>query len=75
MIRILSWHFLITILLVVTSTSAISQNKFHRVGVLILHGSDRPHLKGLRDGLKEAGYIEGKDLFLEMPVRKTLFRA
>jgi putative tryptophan/tyrosine transport system substrate-binding protein len=71
MIRVLSCHFLITILLVATSTPAISQNKFHRVGVLILHASDRPHLKGLRDGLKEAGYIEGRDLFLEMPIKKT----
>ena len=64
-------HFLITILLVVNSAPAISQTRAYRVGVLTLGGQDRPHLKGLRDGLKEAGYIEGKTLLLEMPLTKT----
>jgi putative tryptophan/tyrosine transport system substrate-binding protein len=71
MIRILSCHFLITLLLVINSVPAISQTRAYRVGVLILGRQDRPHLTGLRDGLKEAGYIEGKNLSLEMPIRKT----
>lgn len=70
-ISLFSWYLLITILLVATTAPAIAQNRIYRVGVLVLGKQDRPHLNGLRDGLKEAGYIEGKNLFLEMPVRKT----
>jgi putative ABC transport system substrate-binding protein len=40
--------------------------KVYRIGVLTLHTQDRPHLQGLRDGLKKAGYIEGKNLVLKM---------
>lgn len=71
MIRILSLRFLIIILLIANSAPAISQTRVYRLGVLILGRQDRPHLKGLRDGLKEAGYIEGKTLLLEMPSTKT----
>jgi putative tryptophan/tyrosine transport system substrate-binding protein len=42
------------------------QQKVFRIGVLTLHTQDRPHLQGLRDGLKNAGYIEGKNLVLNM---------
>jgi len=40
--------------------------KVYHIGVLTLHTEDRPHLRGLRDGLKQAGYIEGKNLVLKM---------
>jgi putative tryptophan/tyrosine transport system substrate-binding protein len=40
--------------------------RVYRIGVLTLHTHDRPHLQGLRDGLKKAGYIEGKNLLLNM---------
>src|SRR5215475_11562032 len=71
MIRIISWSFLVVILLVVNSTPAVSQIRVYRLGVLTLSPPDSPHLKGLSDGLREAGYIEGKTLFLEMPLTKT----
>jgi putative tryptophan/tyrosine transport system substrate-binding protein len=71
MIRIISWHFLITILLVANAAPAISQTKVYHVGVLILSPLESPHLKGLRDGLREAGYIEGKNLLLEIPLKKN----
>ena len=29
-------------------------------------------MKGLRDGLKEAGYIEGKNLILDAPAMETI---
>jgi putative tryptophan/tyrosine transport system substrate-binding protein len=47
------------------------QPKVYRIGVLTLHTQDRPHLQGLRDGLKEAGYIEGKNLVLNMMQAKN----
>ena len=42
------------------------RSKVHRVGVLMLIKPDRPQLQGLRDGLRDAGYIEGQNLTLEM---------
>ncbi len=49
------------------------QAKVHRVVVLTSPGSQEghPNLKGLRDGLREAGYIEGKNLQLNIPSVKT----
>jgi putative ABC transport system substrate-binding protein len=49
----------------------------YRVGVLSIAQSltrlstDSTALKGLRDGLKEAGYVEGKNLVLDIPLKKT----
>lgn len=51
--------------------------KVYRVGVLSIAQSltklsaDSTALKGLRDGLKEAGYVEGKNLVLDIPLKKT----
>jgi putative tryptophan/tyrosine transport system substrate-binding protein len=42
------------------------QTKVYHIGVLTLHTEDRPHLQGLRDGLKKAGYVEGKNLVLKI---------
>src|SRR5262245_21487502 len=47
------------------------KTKVYRIGVLTLHTQDRPHLQGLRDGLKEAGYIEGKNLAFIMMQAKN----
>jgi putative tryptophan/tyrosine transport system substrate-binding protein len=47
------------------------QTKVYRIGVLTLHTHDRPHLQGLRNGLKKAGYIEGKNLVLKMMSAKN----
>jgi putative tryptophan/tyrosine transport system substrate-binding protein len=45
------------------------QPQVYRVGVLTSPGSQEghPNLKGLRDGLREAGYLEGKNLQLNIP--------
>jgi putative tryptophan/tyrosine transport system substrate-binding protein len=66
LIRTLSWYLLIIILFVTNYAPAISQPKVYHVGALMLGRLDRPQLKGLRDGLREAGYIEGKNLLLEV---------
>jgi putative ABC transport system substrate-binding protein len=53
-------------LLAFTVPTEAQQAKIRRVGVLMLIKPDRPQLQGLRDGLKEAGYIEGQNLTLDM---------
>ena len=62
-----------TAILVFVSLTQAQQSKIDRVGVLAPPGKveERAHIKGLRDGLKEAGYLEGKNLLLDMPNVKT----
>ena len=51
--------------------------KVYQIGVLsinqanIAQSTDSTVLKGLRDGLKEAGYVEGKNLILDIPLKRT----
>jgi len=47
------------------------QQKVYRAGVFMI-GSHIPEMKGLGDGLKEAGYIEGKNLILDAPAMETI---
>jgi putative tryptophan/tyrosine transport system substrate-binding protein len=49
------------------------QGKVYRVGVLAPPGKavERVHIRGFRDGLKDVGYIEGKNLQLNIPNVKT----
>jgi putative tryptophan/tyrosine transport system substrate-binding protein len=46
---------------------AEAQQRIYRVGVLQAGSPDVHELKGLRDGIKEAGYIEGKNLIMDIP--------
>ena len=43
--------------------------KVHRVGILAV--GNTPQLRGVRDGLKDAGYIEGKNLLLNVSVKQN----
>src|SRR6266403_5845797 len=66
--KILVWQ--LTIFFLVTASVADAQpTKIHRVGILGPPGNleERPPNKGLRDGLKEAGYVEGRNLQLNIP--------
>jgi hypothetical protein len=47
------------------------QTKVYRVGVLFIGAPLTPELNGLRVGLGAAGYIEGKNLLLEISATKT----
>jgi putative ABC transport system substrate-binding protein len=47
------------------------KTKVYHVAVLTLGSPDIPDIKGLRDGLKEAGYIEGKNLVLDITAKET----
>ncbi len=51
--------------------AAGQQSKIHRVGVLVVGGSDIPQISGLRDGLKNYGYVQGKNLDLEVSAKET----
>lgn len=68
--KIVIW-LLITVLLATVSSAEAQLANVHRVGVLSIVSADHPAIKGLQDGLKEAGYNEGKNLLLDMPLKKT----
>jgi ABC-type uncharacterized transport system substrate-binding protein len=63
----------VLVLLAVAVIAEAQQPKVYRVGVLSPPGSQerRPDLEGLSDGLRKAGYIEGKNLQLYIPSVKT----
>lgn len=47
------------------------QAKLYRVGVLVVGGTDIPLITGLRDGLNNHGYVQGKNLDLEISAKET----
>jgi putative ABC transport system substrate-binding protein len=53
--------------LVLASARIADAQRIYRVGVLQAGSPDVAELKGLRDGIKEAGYIEGKNLIMDIP--------
>jgi putative ABC transport system substrate-binding protein len=58
------------VLLALTVPAEALQSKVPRVGVLMLIRPDRPQLQGFRDGLRDVGYIDGRNLILDMrPLR------
>ena len=64
---------LATVFLTTVSLAQAQQPKVYRAGVLRPPGSQErsPDLEGLRVGLRESGYIEGKNLQLSIPSVKT----
>jgi putative ABC transport system substrate-binding protein len=44
---------------------AQAQSKVPRVGILFIGGRDQPHLDEFKEGLKELGYSEGKNIAFE----------
>jgi putative ABC transport system substrate-binding protein len=45
--------------------STEAQSKIPRVGILFMGGRDQPHLEAFKQGLREHGYSEGKNIVLE----------
>jgi putative ABC transport system substrate-binding protein len=63
---LVSLSFLIAILLVVNFTVEAQQaKKIPRVGILFIGSRNQPHLEAFKQGLRERGYIEDKDIVLE----------
>ena len=47
------------------SAEAQQSGKIPRVGVLFIGGRNQPHLESFKQGLKERGYTEGKNILLD----------
>jgi len=63
---------LATVILAPPLLAEAQQQKVYRAGVLTIGSPDIASMKGLRDGLKEAGYVEGKNLILDAPAIETI---
>lgn len=60
------------ILIVISAPAAKARDRVYRLGLLIAIPLDRPQFEGLRQGLKDAGYVEGKNLvFIGEPNRTS----
>jgi putative tryptophan/tyrosine transport system substrate-binding protein len=57
------------LILTIIHLAEAQQDKVYHVGVLSI--GDNPGLKGFRDGLKNGGYVEGKNLALDIPVKQN----
>jgi ABC-type uncharacterized transport system substrate-binding protein len=61
------------LLLALSHPAEAQQGKIYRIGILVQSGKteERLEIKGFRAGLAEAGYVEGKNLQLNIPNVKT----
>lgn len=62
------WLPLILMTPLVSGAVAVEKQSVYRVGIIVAGGPGLipPQIKGLRDGLEEAGYVEGKDIVLDL---------
>jgi putative ABC transport system substrate-binding protein len=56
---------LLAALLFALSSSAQAQSRIPHIGILFMGGRDQPHLGDFKQGLRELGYSEGKNIVLE----------
>jgi putative ABC transport system substrate-binding protein len=61
----------VVMLFAVVVVADAQQPKVYFVGVLSLGSNTSSEINGLRDGLKQAGYAEGKNLILNIGVAKN----
>jgi len=47
------------------SAPAGAAEKLYRIGILFIGGKDQPHLESFKQGLRERGYTEGKNIILD----------
>lgn len=59
--------FALVVLLMMCGVRAEAQQpeKIPRLGILFIGGRDQPHLESFKQGLRERGYVEGKNIALE----------
>src|SRR5512134_3682442 len=53
------------VLLLLSAAQAQQVAKMPRVGFLFIGSKDQPHLESFRQGLRELGYVEGKNIVIE----------
>ena len=58
------WTLAASILALTPIVEAQQGEKLARVGVLFIGGKDQPHLESFRQGLRDLGYVEGKNIIL-----------
>jgi putative ABC transport system substrate-binding protein len=63
--RILIWLLATILLTTVPPAEAQQLAKIPRIGVLFIGGRNQPHLEAFKQGLRERGYTEGKNIILE----------
>ena len=63
--KILGWLLATIVLTTAPVVEAQQLGKLPRVGVLFIGGRDQPHLEAFRQGLRDLGYLEGKNVLLE----------
>ena len=62
--KILIWLLATHFLLICSFADAQQPGKLPRVGVLFIGGKDQPHLESFKQGLRDLGYVEGKNIIL-----------
>jgi putative ABC transport system substrate-binding protein len=55
----------LTTMLLALGSYAQAQEKIPHIGILFVGGRDQPHLEEFKQGLRERGYSEGKNIILE----------
>ena len=62
---------LVVAVVVVAAIAHAQQAKIYRIAVFIVGSADIPQIKGVRDGLQELGYIQGKNLALDIVAKDS----
>src|SRR5215470_2023640 len=65
MTKIFVVALLIAVLLITGSARAQQAKKIPRIGILFIGGRNQPHLEAFKQGLRERGYTEGKNIDFE----------
>jgi putative tryptophan/tyrosine transport system substrate-binding protein len=58
-------YFALAVAVFALGLPAQAQSKIPRIGILFIGGRDQPHLEAFKQGLRERGYLEGKNILLE----------